>query len=85
LAIGESVSDRVVIVSLNDRSPCFTQDLANSIGEWTESAEISKTVKVFDPACCRVFQQSFESEIIAVDTTEKCDPLGVEGCGCRRR
>ena len=75
LAIRESVSDRVVVISLNARHSCFTRNLTCSISEWTECTEISKAVKALDSACSCVPEESFEGEIIAVNTPEKADAV----------
>src|SRR5262249_25479743 len=75
LTICESVADRVIVISLNDWNCCFTQNLTSSIGKWTECANISETVESPDPTCTRVLKESFESEIVAVDTPEEGDTL----------
>jgi len=75
LAIRKSVSDRVVVISLNDRDSCLPQDFTYSIGRWAECTQISKTVKVLNLRRPRIHQESFESEMIAVDTAEQCDAL----------
>src|SRR5260370_15214492 len=56
LAIRKSVSDRVIVVSLNDRNSGFTQNLAHSIRQWAECAEISKTVQVLNLGRSGIFQ-----------------------------
>jgi hypothetical protein len=75
LTIRESIADRVIVISLNDWNCCFTHNLTSSIGKWTECAKISKAVKSPDPACSGVLEESFESEIIAVDTSEEGNAL----------
>jgi hypothetical protein len=75
LAIRKSVSDRVVVISLNDRDSGYTQNLAYSIGQGTECAGISKTVQVLNLRHSRILQKSFYSEIIAVDTAKHDDAL----------
>ena len=75
LTIRKSVADRVIVVSLYDWNCCFTQNLANSIGKRTECSKISKAIESPDPRRSRVFEESFESEIVAVDTSEEGDAL----------
>jgi len=75
LTIRKSVADRVIVISLNDWNRCFTYNLTSSIGKWTECAKISKAVKSPDPARSGVLEESFESEIVAVDTSEEGDAL----------
>ena len=84
LTIGKSVADRVIVVSLHDWNCCLTQNLANSIGKRTECSKISKAIESPDPGRSRVFEESFESEIVAVDTPEKGDAVrGVLGLKIR--
>src|SRR5258708_36000398 len=56
LAIRKSVSDRVIVVSLNDRNSGFTQTLARSTRQGAECAEISKTVQVLNLGRSGIFQ-----------------------------
>src|ERR1700741_965544 len=56
LAIRKSVSDRVIVVSLNDRNSGFTQNLAYSIWQRAECAEIPKTVQVLNLGRSGIFQ-----------------------------
>jgi hypothetical protein len=75
LTMRKSVADRVVVISLNNWNCCVTHNLTNPIGKWTECAKISKAEKSPDPACSRVLEESFESEIVAVDTPEEPNAL----------
>ena|ERR1700730_5806692 len=59
LAIRKSVSDRVIVVSLNDRNSGFAQNLAHSIRQRAECAEIPETVQVLNLGRSGILQQSF--------------------------
>src|SRR6516164_10311122 len=48
LALRESVSDRVVVISLNNRNPCLAQNVASAVWRWTECAEITEAVESLD-------------------------------------
>src|SRR5260221_10247510 len=59
LAVCKSVSDRVIVVSLNDWNSGFAQNLSNSIRQRAEYDKIPETVQVLKLGRSGILQQSF--------------------------
>src|SRR5258707_14880650 len=59
LTVCKSVSDRVIVVSLNVWNSGFAHNLANSMRQRAECAEIPETVQVLNLGRSGILQQSF--------------------------
>jgi hypothetical protein len=83
LAVGEVISDRVVVVALNASNVSFLKQWKNSVRMRAKGAQVAQTKASIHPAVPHVPQGGLQSEIVAVNPAKnrnaakiRCPVLG---------